>query len=53
MPRGRKGEKRSADVINNAVNVMRIATGEEEDTGREPAKDFHREGGLKGGRASN
>jgi hypothetical protein len=28
MPRGPKGEKRSADVIGNAVHVMRIATGE-------------------------
>jgi len=31
MPRGPKGEKRPADVIGNAVKVMRIATGEEED----------------------
>ena len=28
MPRGPKGEKRPADVIGNAVRVMRIATGE-------------------------
>ena len=28
MPRGPKGEKRPADVIGNAVHVMRIATGE-------------------------
>jgi hypothetical protein len=28
MPRGPKGEKRPADVIGNAVKVMRIATGE-------------------------
>ncbi len=28
MPRGPKGEKRSADVIGNAVHVMKIATGE-------------------------
>ena len=35
MPRGPKGEKRPADVIGNAVKVMRIATGEEpEDYGR-------------------
>jgi hypothetical protein len=27
-PRGPKGECRRADVIGNAVNVMRIATGE-------------------------
>ena len=29
MPTGPKGEKRPADVIANAVRVMRIATGEE------------------------
>jgi hypothetical protein len=29
MPHGPKGEKRPADVIGNAVKVMRIATGEE------------------------
>lgn len=35
MPRGPKGERRPADVIGNAVKVMRIATGEEpEDYGR-------------------
>jgi len=28
MPRGPRGEKRPADVIGNAVHVMRIATGE-------------------------
>jgi hypothetical protein len=27
MPTGPKGEKRPADVIGNAVKVMRIATG--------------------------
>ena len=32
MPKGPKGEKRPADVIGNAVKVMRIATGEEFDT---------------------
>ena len=49
MPTGPKGEKRPADVIGNAVKVMRIATGEEEDTGRDPAKELQRKGGLKGG----
>ena len=29
MPRGPQGQKRPADVIGNAVRVMRIATGEE------------------------
>ena len=32
MPRGPKGERRPADVIGNAVRVMRIATGEETET---------------------
>jgi hypothetical protein len=32
MPRGPKGEKRPADVIGNAVKVMRILTGEETET---------------------
>ena len=31
MPRGPKGEKRPADVVGNAVHVMRIATGEIDD----------------------
>jgi hypothetical protein len=31
MPRGPKGERRPADVIGNAVHVMRIATGEIEE----------------------
>lgn len=49
MPRGPKGEKRPADVIGNAVHVMRIATGEIEDV---PSKAPNRaKGGRKGGRA--
>jgi len=47
MPRGPKGEKRPADVIGNAVHVMRIATGDAEDN---PAPEHARRGGLKGGR---
>ncbi len=31
MPKDPRGEKRPADVIGNAVKVMRISTGEEED----------------------
>lgn len=50
MPRGPRGEKRPADVIGNAVKVMRIATGEEEED-TEAAKEPGRKGGLKGGRA--
>lgn len=45
MPRGPKGEKRPADVIGNAVHVMRIATGEIEDA---PSKAPKR---AKGGKA--
>ena len=33
MPKGPQGQKRPADVIGNAVRVMRIATGEEEEEG--------------------
>jgi hypothetical protein len=33
MPIGPKGQKRPADVIKNAVQVMRIATGETEESG--------------------
>ena len=32
MPRGPKGEKRPADMIGNSIHVMRIATGEIEET---------------------
>ena len=31
MPKGPQGQKRPADVIGNAVKIMRIATGEEEE----------------------
>jgi hypothetical protein len=52
MPKGPKGEKRPADVIGNAVHVMRIATGEIEETipddGKDPAA---RALGKKGGAA--
>jgi len=49
MPRGPKGEKRPADVIGNAVHVMRIATGEaEEDRGTSPGRA---KGGRKDGKA--
>jgi len=39
MPRGPKGQKRPADVISNAVKVMRIATGEESDTPPDDSKN--------------
>jgi hypothetical protein len=52
MPTGPKGEKRPADVIGNAVKVMRILTGEEpEDYGDAPAKNqAAQELGRKGGK---
>jgi hypothetical protein len=52
MPVGPKGEKRPADVISNAVRVMRIATGEEVETippddGKDPAaKALGKKGGT-------
>jgi len=52
MPKGPKGEKRPADAISNAVKVMRIATGEEEedtieDDGKDPAaKALGKKGGV-------
>jgi hypothetical protein len=53
VPKGPRGEKRPADVIGNAVHVMRIATGEVEDVQAtpDPAKEHMRRGGLKGGKA--
>jgi hypothetical protein len=40
MPKGPQGQKRPADVIGNAVKVMRIATGEEpEDYGPSPESE--------------
>jgi len=44
MPRGPKGEKRPADVIGNAVHVMRVATGEIEETKRDPGVEYARKG---------
>jgi len=52
MPTGPKGERRPADVIGNAVKVMRIATGEESedlpaDDGKDPAaKALGKKGGA-------
>jgi acyl-CoA reductase-like NAD-dependent aldehyde dehydrogenase len=50
MPKGPKGEKRPADVIGNAVHVMKIATGEIEDTVPDDGKDKAAQAlGRKGG----
>jgi hypothetical protein len=52
MPKGPKGQKRPADVIRNAVTVMKqIATGEIEETLTEDGKsraavELGRKGGL-------
>jgi len=53
MPKGPSGQKRPADVIGNAVHVMRIATGEIDegtpvDDGKDPAAKVL---GAKGGAA--
>ena len=54
MPKGPKGQKRPADVIKNAVLVMKIATGEVEeapDTRNQAALTLSRLGAAKGGKA--
>ena len=52
MPKGPQGQKRPADAIGNAVKVMRVATGEEEeefvDDGKDPAAKAL---GAQGGKA--
>jgi hypothetical protein len=50
MPRGPRGEKRPADVIGNAVKVMRIATGEDTEE-PDPVKSAAAELGSRGGKA--
>jgi hypothetical protein len=49
VPRGPRGEKRPADVIGNAVKVMRIATGEEQEETDSP-KSAAAEFGSRGGK---
>jgi hypothetical protein len=49
MPKGPRGEKRPADAIGNAVKVMWIATGEEEET--LPERSAAAELGSKVGKA--
>lgn len=54
MPKGPKGQKRPADVIGNAVHVMRVATGEIDEAtanSERPEIEFARLGGKKGGAA--
>ena len=52
MPRTPKGHKRPADVISNAVQVMRLATGEAEEELEADGKDQAAKSlGAKGGKA--
>jgi 2-keto-3-deoxy-6-phosphogluconate aldolase len=52
MPRGPKGKKRPRDVIGNAVHVMRIATGQIEDTITDDGKNAAAVAlGSRGGKA--
>ena len=52
MPKGPKGQRRPADVIGNAVKVMRIATGEEDDDVKDDGKNAAaKELGSRGGKA--
>lgn len=51
MPKGPRGEKRPADVIGNAVKVMRIATGEETDELSAEPRSAAAELGSRGGKA--
>ena len=55
MPRGPKGQRRPADVIGNAVKVMRIAPGQIEDDIRTPESEGKDPAavalGRKGGKA--
>jgi hypothetical protein len=56
MPKTPKGHKRPADVISNAVQVMKLATGEDEEELTEDGKNkaavaLGRKGGLA--RAAN
>lgn len=58
MPKGPKGQKRPADVIGNAVTVMKIATGELAETTTEDGKskaavELGRKGGLARAKATN
>lgn len=51
MLKGPQGQKRPADVIGNAVNVAKIATGEIEDTNETVAVRRAKKAGEKGGPA--
>ncbi len=49
MPKGPRGEKRPADAIGRAIQIAKIATGEEDDCKKEKADAG--KSGSKGGKA--
>jgi hypothetical protein len=52
MPTGPKGQKRPADVVSNAVHVMKVLTGEADDGAPDDGKDKAAQAlGRKGGQA--
>jgi hypothetical protein len=52
MPKGPSGQKRPADVVSNAVHVMRVLTGEAQDEAPDTGKSkAAQELGKKGGAA--
>jgi len=52
MPTGPKGQKRPADVVSNAVHVMRVLTGEADDDTPDDGKDKAAQSlGRRGGAA--
>ncbi len=52
MPTGPKGQKRPADVVSNAVHVMRVLTGEADDLAADDGKNPAAKAlGAKGGAA--
>lgn len=52
MPTGPKGQSRPADVVSNAVHVMRVLTGEADDDAPDDGKDKAAQSmGRKGGAA--
>lgn len=52
MPKSPKGGKRPADVVSNAVHIMKVLTGEADDEAPEDGKDKAAQAmGRKGGAA--
>lgn len=52
LPKGPAGQKRPADVVSNAVHVMRVLTGEADDSPPDTGKSkAAQELGSKGGKA--